>query len=122
MGESVAEIMEREGVYFDKGDHARIAGKMQLHNRLAFDEAGRPLLYVFSTCRHCIRTLPALVYDETDVEDVDSAGEDHIYDEMRYVAMENPVAPPVRPAEPERAYHPLDAARGARVQYDFYRR
>ena len=122
MGESVADIMEREQVYFDKGDHARIAGKMQLHNRLAFDDGGRPLLYIFGTCRHCIRTLPALVYDETDVEDVDSAGEDHIYDEMRYVAMENPVAPPVRRAEPKRVWTPFDEETARRPDYEFYAR
>jgi hypothetical protein len=52
------------------------------------------MLYVFSTCRHFIRTLPALVYSQVDVEDVDTEGEDHIYDECRYVCMENPCAPP----------------------------
>ena len=87
-GESVAQMMEREGVFFDRADNHRIAGKMQLHHRLAFDRAGVPGLYVFRTCAHFIRTLPALVYDRTDVEDVDTAMEDHIYDETRYVAME----------------------------------
>ena len=32
------------------------------------------MLYVFSTCRHFIRTVPALVYDEKDVEDIDTDG------------------------------------------------
>lgn len=53
------------------------------------------MLYVFSTCRHFIRTLPALVYSQVDVEDVDTEGEDHIYDECRYVCMDHPVAPPL---------------------------
>lgn len=122
MGESVAEIMEREGVYFDRGDHARIAGKMQVHHRLAFDEEGKPLLYVFSTCRHCIRTLPALVYDETDVEDIDTKQEDHIYDEMRYVCMENPVAPPEKRAPELICYDPLDRGQTEYGRYEFFRR
>lgn len=122
MGESVAEIMEREGVYFDRGDHARIAGKMQVHHRLAFDEEGKPLLYVFSTCRHCIRTLPALVYDETDVEDIDTKQEDHIYDELRYVCMENPVAPPEKRAPELICYDPLDTGDLEYGRYDFFRR
>ena len=92
--ESVAALMERQGVYWDKGDHDRMAGLMQVHHRLAFDGNGIPMLYVFDTCRHFIRTLPNLVYDETDVEDVDTDGEDHIYDELRYVCMENPISPP----------------------------
>ena len=79
--ESIGALMERERVYFQKGDHARIDGKMQLHHRLAFDESGIPMLYVFNTCKHFIRTIPALVYDESDVEDIDTDGEDHIYDE-----------------------------------------
>ena len=69
-GESIADTMAREGVYFDKGDNARIPGKLQLHYRLAFDEEGRPMLHVFSTCRHFIRTVPALVYSERSVEDL----------------------------------------------------
>ena len=87
-GESVAQMMEREGIFFDRGDNSRIAGKMQVHHRLAFDQNGAPCLTVFSTCRHFIRTVPALVYDPVNVEDVNTAMEDHIYDEMRYVVME----------------------------------
>jgi len=92
-GESIADMMAKEGVFFDKGDHTRIAGKMQMHYRLAFDEEERPMLYIFSTCRHFIRTIPTLVYDETDVEDINTKTEDHIYDECRYVCMENPLPP-----------------------------
>ena len=90
-GESIGGIMEKQGVYFDRADNSRIAGKMQVHNRLAFDSSGRPSLYVFSTCRNFLRTFPCLVYDSTDVEDVDTTGEDHIYDELRYVCMARPI-------------------------------
>ena len=107
-GESVAAMMEREGVYFDKADNKRIPGKMQLHNRLTFDGNGFPMLYVFDTCKHFIRTIPALVYDETNVEDIDTDTEDHIYDECRYICMEYPINPPDRPAEPPKRYHPLE--------------
>ncbi len=93
-GASIGELMEAEGVYWDKADNTRVAGKQQMHNRLAFDENGIPMLYVFSTCRHFIRTVPSLVYSQMDVEDVDTEGEDHIYDECRYVCMENPCAAP----------------------------
>ena len=122
--ESVAALMERQGVYWDRGDHDRMAGLMQVHHRLAFDGGGIPMLYVFSTCKHFIRTLPALVYDETDVEDVDTGGEDHIYDELRYVCMENPIAP--RPGAQRRVvvWDPLDLEEGDRKlePYAFYRR
>ena len=106
-GESIAEMMERERIYFDKGDNTRIAGKMQLHNRLAFDDEGFPMLYVFNTCKHFIRTFPELIYDQTDVEDIDTDGEDHIYDECRYVCMVHPINPPAKKAK-KYVYDPLD--------------
>lgn len=92
-GESIAEAMEHQGVYFDKGDHERIAGKMQCHYRLAFDSEGYAMFYVFNTCKHFIRCIPSLVYSETHVEDVDTSQEDHNYDEWRYVCMARPIAP-----------------------------
>ena len=83
--------MEKQGVYWDKADNSRLAGKAQMHARLAFDGNGIPMFYVFSTCRHFIRTFPELVYDSADVEDIDTDGEDHIYDECRYVVMAHPI-------------------------------
>ncbi|MDL2225304.1 phage terminase large subunit [Eubacteriales bacterium OttesenSCG-928-M02] len=90
-GESIAQQMEGEGVYFTPGENARIAGKMQMHRRLAFDEEGRPGLYVFDTCRNFIRTIPQLGYDPHRPEDVDTRGEDHLYDAARYFLMARPV-------------------------------
>lgn len=92
-GESIAEMMEKCFVYWDKGDHERIAGKMQMHYRLAFDEMGLPMMYVCKSCKHFIRTIPNLVYDDKHVEDIDTDGEDHIYDAIRYLAMEHPLNP-----------------------------
>ena len=101
-GESIADMMEQAPnfLHWQPGDHTRLAGKMQMHYRLAFDSDGRPMMQVFSTCKHFIRTIPSLVYDETNVEDIDTKQEDHIYDECRYVLMEHPIAPRNAPAEP----------------------
>lgn len=106
--ESIGALMERERVYFQRGDHARIDGKMQIHHRLTFGEDDRPMLYVFDTCKNMIRTLPSLVYDEKNVEDVDTDGEDHAYDMLRYVCMENPIAPRIAKEKPPVGYNPLD--------------
>ena len=83
--------MEAEGIYFEKGKNDRLAGKMQCHYRLAIDDEGEPNFYVFNTCKHFIRTVPNLVYDQFDVEDIDTDGEDHIYDEWRYLLMSMPM-------------------------------
>ena len=90
-GRSVAELMEKAGVYWRPGNNARISGKMQYHYRLAFDDEGVPMLYIFNTCKNFIRTVPSLCYDTLNVEDIDTAAEDHIYDECRYVLMHIPI-------------------------------
>ena len=94
-GESIADMMEKapNHIVFSPGDHERIAGKMQFHYRFAFDAEGECLFQVFNTCKHFIRTIPSLVYDESNVEDIDTETEDHIYDECRYVLMESPISP-----------------------------
>ena len=118
-GESIAAMMERAPgfLHWAPGDHTRLAGKMQFHYRLNFDTDGRPMLQVFNTCKHFIRTIPNLVYDESNVEDIDTRQEDHIYDECRYVLMENPISPPCRCAAPPLQDDPLELHKQAR----FYR-
>ena len=106
--ESIGSLMERERVFFEKGNHDRINGKMQCHHRLAFNDKGLPKFQVFKTCKHFIRTVPNLVYDEANVEDVDTDGEDHIYDEWRYVCMRNPIPAPLPKQIKEHKYDPLD--------------
>lgn len=83
------------GVIFRKGDNTRMDGKMQLHERFRFGEDGKPMLYVFTNCRDFIRTIPTLVYDAHKVEDIDTSGEDHIFDETRYFLMARPLPPRV---------------------------
>lgn len=105
---SIADMMERRGVYFEKGNHNRLAGKMQVHYRLAFDEEGLPMIYFFENCRNIIRTLPQLGYDSTRPEDVDTSQEDHLYDALKYFLMMNPIG--MRPcSEPKKKeFNPLD--------------
>lgn len=76
-----------------KGDNNRLSGWGILRDHL------KPILYkgktqgklqVFSTCANLIRTLPALVYDDSRVEDCDTDGEDHGPDAIRYGLMTNP--------------------------------
>ena len=103
-------------MYWEKGDNARLDGKMQMHHRLAFDEGGEPMLYVFSTCRHFSRTVPNLVYSERDVEDVDTDGEDHAYDACRYLLMANPIEARIKAEPVVRELNPL----GSEEQEDRY--
>lgn len=108
-GVSVADMAAKAGVYFSPGDNERLAGWMQVRYRLAFDEDGRPGMQVFSdTCKAFIRTMPLLQFDEHKVEDLDTTGEDHVADEVRYMCMARPMKP-IKAAKVERRpWNPLD--------------
>lgn len=107
-GKSTADVAAEYGVYFARGNNDRINGWMQVHYRLAFDAEGRPMMYIFDTCRAFIRTIPLLCYDEHKPEDLDTDGEDHVADETRYFCMLNPLPPPRRKPQKPKAYDPLD--------------
>ena len=92
-GESIAEKASHHQVYFSKGDHERLAGWMQMHYRFAFDDNGYPMMYVFKNCNGFIRTIPLLMYDEHKPENIDTDGEDHIADSIRYLCMARPIKP-----------------------------
>lgn len=122
-GESIAETLSRYQVYFERGDNKRWPGKMQCHYRLAFDDEGVPMFYVFNTCRHFIRTIPALVYSQTDLEDVDTKLEDHAYDEWRYVCMARPISPrekSVAPVLNQEKEDPLETDKSNQESLDGY--
>ena len=110
-GESIYETALKHRIFFVKGDNRRIAGWMQMHYRMSFDEQGYPMLYVFENCRAFIRTVPALLYSQTAPEDVDTSQEDHVADESRYFCMTRPIAP-VRAEAREVAEDPLDLRSG----------
>lgn len=92
-GISAAEEADKHGLWFDKGVNDRIAGWMQVHERLRFDENGKAMIYFFDTCKDSIRTIPLMMYDEHKPEDLDSDLEDHAVDEIRYFCMMRPIAP-----------------------------
>lgn len=119
-GESVADLMAMSPnfILWSGGDNTRIAGKMQYHYRFMFNSDGFPMFYCFNTCKHFIRTIPALVYDDKKVEDINTDQEDHIYDECRYVLMANPMTAPRERAEVPYTDDPLEQRKSK--NYSFY--
>ena len=76
------------------GDNKRIPGWNQLNDRLIGMD-GKPMIYFFNTCVDTIRTVPAQQHDKHKIEDIDSEGEDHAADEIRYACMSRPWVRPV---------------------------
>lgn len=84
-GITIAETFQNYGIIFSRADKNRKNGWDQVRQRLNPD---KPRLIFSSKCYHAIRTLPTLVHRETgDVEDLDTDGEDHVADEVRYACM-----------------------------------
>lgn len=107
-GIAIIEEAEKQGIWFEKGINDRIPGWMQIHERLKFDEQGQAMLYFFENCKHTIRTLPLMMFDEHKPEDLDTDGEDHICDSLRYFCMMRPVKPRMIEVKQKPMYDPLN--------------
>jgi len=92
-GVSCAEEMDKHRIFFDKANNERVAGWMQLRERLKFDEHGYAKIYFFNTCKASVRTIPLQMYDEHKPEDLDSSLEDHACDSIRYMCMDRIIPP-----------------------------
>lgn len=93
-GPSIAESMAR--CRWRRADNKRQPGWEQVRQRLAgdiIDGQKVPMMYFADSCEDTLRTLPVLQHDEDDVEDLDTDGEDHAADEIRYACMSRPWKP-----------------------------
>jgi len=113
-GPSIAERMALRGVSLRPADNARVSrqgamgGWDQVRARLK-GEDGKPGVFLFSTCTHLIRTLPALQHDADRPEDVDTESEDHGPDAARYACMARPYVRLVE--KPKTPVFPAEAGR-----------
>ncbi len=91
-GHSIAQNMASRGVYWTKANKSagsRINGweliRQRLRNALPTGlPREKPGLFAFNNCRDFIRTVPVLIRDKNNPDDVDTNTEDHIADETRY--------------------------------------
>lgn len=104
-GPAISERMAQRKVFWRPADNQRV-GKLgalggwdQLRARLKGD-GEKPAIYWFSTCKDAIRTLPIQQHDDKRPEDLDTSGEDHCVDGIRYACMSRPYTAPL-PAEME---------------------
>ncbi len=89
-GPSHAEIMLRHGLVLRKADNSRHAGYLEVRGRVAGGLEG-PMLYATKNCHAGFwRTMPDLIMDRADPEDVDTDQEDHCFDDVRYACMSRP--------------------------------
>ena len=95
-GPSIGETFARHGVYFRRADNSRVStpkrmgGWDQVRWRLKGDDDGDPMIFFVDHCKDSIRTLPMQQHDENRPEDLDTEGEDHAVDDIRYACMSRP--------------------------------
>lgn len=89
-GPSIAESMPL--CRWRRADNKRLPGWEQIRQRLLGD-GEKPMIYFGDNCEDTIRTLPVLQHDEKNPEDLDTDGEDHVADEIRYACMSRPWKP-----------------------------
>ena len=103
-------IAERLDCNFRRADNRRVArlggsgGWDAVRGRLRGNDQSehKPLLYIGANCIHTIRTLPALQHDMHKPEDVDTTGEDHAADALRYICMSRPITQTIKRVENRR--------------------
>ena len=86
-GQTIAETFAHYGIQWIPGSNRRIDGWNLTHQYLYWDSHKRPLLQFFEICYNSIRTIPSLIHDQHKTEDLDSNGEDHVADTVRYFLM-----------------------------------
>jgi hypothetical protein len=90
-GESFAETFARFGVPCRRGDNDRVMGWPRLASWFKPAPDGVPwLTFEQATCPYLLRSIPSLLADKHDPEDVDSSLDDHGADMCRYFVMSRP--------------------------------
>jgi len=98
-GKSTSEVFSEYGLHLNPGDAIRTLKIRQFRERLKVRSDGKPMMYIMAKCKQFIRTIPNLVMDDRTFEDIDTKGEDHVYDETCNLCMIRPINPevPVKP-------------------------
>lgn len=84
-GPSIGDQFKNCGLVFKPADNDRVSGWSQIRRRLKPNPAS---IYFFSSCPYLIETIPGLAMDLKKPEDVDTTGEDHGADALRYLCKE----------------------------------
>jgi hypothetical protein len=90
-GPSTADTFAEGGLIMAPGDPSRELKIRQFHERLKLLPDERPMIQIYDSCTHFIRTIPLLQNDKLKPEDIDTKMEDHIYDEACHIIMNRPL-------------------------------
>lgn len=84
IGESIAETFLRYRIPVAKANNDRVNGWQRVHELFRTAPDGRPWLTVGPRCVYLLRTLPTQLQSKTNPDDMDTTGDDHACDALRY--------------------------------------
>lgn len=97
----VSDALRNAGLRVTQANNNRISGWATVRKYLKMGPACSyhramqmvecPMLHVKENCHNLIRTFPDQVYDEHNKEDLDTDGEDHALDMLRYLLVHSPI-------------------------------
>lgn len=88
VGMNISDQYAAEGIHMLKAMNDRVAGWARVKDYLRRDGTGRPGIRILGDrCPNLVRTLPTQQRDEKKPEDIDTEGEDHAADALRYLCM-----------------------------------
>lgn len=105
-GESIAELFALSGVALTPADNSRVPGWQRVREFLSPAADGKSAWQAFDACTNLIRTLPLLIYDAHNREDV-ADGDDHAREALRYALMSRPRCSIKTLDKTRKAYNPL---------------
>lgn len=79
-GRSINADFQDANIYFTPADNERVSGWQQIRIRLK-----KNLIKIFSNCTYIIQSIPSQVISKTKPEDLDTEGDDHGMDALRYL-------------------------------------
>jgi len=97
-GKSTSEVFAEDpfNLYLTPGDSLRTLKIRQFRERLKIREINggeAPMIQVYERCKQFRRTIPNLVMETRTLEDIDSDGEDHVYDDSCFLCMARVIEP-----------------------------
>jgi phage terminase large subunit len=88
-GETFFDIAERNKINIIPGDNDRLSGAQLVRSLLTpyetpHENGAKAGIHIFENCTSLIKSLPSLQFDKLRVEDVDTNGNDHDFDALKY--------------------------------------
>lgn len=109
-GKSPFEVFAEKGIPLMQATKERVNGWKRMRewihiiddtDHVSGEQFKNAKFKIFSTCRHAIESIPAMIYDDVKVEDIEAHPLDHVPDAIRYFFMSRPSPTEMKKLHPD---------------------